>query len=1007
MSQISSQPFRARARTIDMLGRQQIAGIPTAISELFKNAHDAYATLAVVDYYEGSGLFILRDNGGGMTRQDFVDKWLVIGTESKFGREKDIKPPFETDLPRRVQMGEKGIGRLAISVIGPQVLVMTRAKREDGLHNLVTAFIHWGLYELPGVDLDSILVPIREYEAGEFPTAADIQEMTGRVKTNLRELLEERYPNDPPDLDSIGKNAGAFVLECARIWKDLKAFTVNPEKVAQSLEGPQLTDEGTGTQFYIYPSDPSLAQDLRKESRQSKDDEIGEQSRIRKLLLGFINTMTRPAEQFETKFNYHEKGGGTVDLIGGRNFWDEEDFRHVDHLVEGAFDEFGYFRGTVRVYDRALDEFDLPWPGSQGRETACGPFSIKFGYVQGAPAQSLLEPETWAEMTERLNQIGGLYIYRDGMRVLPYGDNDYDFLDIEKRRSLSAGRYFFSYRRLFGVVEITHAQNSGLQEKAGREGFRDNRAYRDFRGILRYLFDQLARQYFGIDAKQRDLFEKRRDEIEAAHKARKERNEKADRERHVFGRQLDDFFSGLQKGKTAKETKAVLRQFRDVLEAEGSRTVNSSSAARIAALQRNAQSSVEAIRNTGIIRKPAGIGFSAETLQTWQAYREEFEKLDAELYQPTIAEISRLAESQLENLPERAAYDEAVKKERLGRLENARTLLDKRKAALRKQVEDLLSAIDETFAPEEERLKQIAHLLEDESVDDSEIRDVDTFLPKVEQDTEEIADNLQHHLAVAEWSRTPEGVLSTSSTIAADIESELFSTQEKLDTNVELAQLGMALEVIDHEFTNSITAIRHNLRSLKAWADTNPGLKNIYDELRTNFDHLDGFLKLFTPLQRRLYRKKVDFNGASIGRYLQRLFASRLEEQQVELDVTPAFSEHVFKGYPSSFYPVFVNLVDNALHWIGQDQEARIIRLDVDGNDVSVSDTGSGIPVKDWERVFELGFSRRPGGRGMGLYIARQSLHREGFSLRLLPPHKPFKTVFALSPIETSAEDKQ
>lgn len=29
--------FQARARTVDMLGRQQIAGVPTAISELFKS----------------------------------------------------------------------------------------------------------------------------------------------------------------------------------------------------------------------------------------------------------------------------------------------------------------------------------------------------------------------------------------------------------------------------------------------------------------------------------------------------------------------------------------------------------------------------------------------------------------------------------------------------------------------------------------------------------------------------------------------------------------------------------------------------------------------------------------------------------------------------------------------------------------------------------------------------------------------------------------------------------
>ena len=254
----------------------------------------------------------------------------------------------------------------------------------------------------------------------------------------------------------------------------------------------------------------------------------------------------------------------------------------------------------------------MPWPGSQGRETECGPFSIKFGYIQGTPAQSLLEPQTWLEMTERLNQIGGLYIYRDGMRILPYGDNDYDFLEIEKRRTLNAGRHFFSYRRLFGVVEITHAQNASLQEKAGREGFRDNRAYRDFRGILRYLFDQLARQYFGTDAKRRDIFEKRRNEIEAVQKARKDRDEKAEKRRNAFERQLNDFFIGTQKGKFAKDTRTAFKQFQKELEIESSTAVQQQSAARIAALRQNAQSKIEAIRSSGIIRKPVGIGFFAE-----------------------------------------------------------------------------------------------------------------------------------------------------------------------------------------------------------------------------------------------------------------------------------------------------------------------------------------------------------------------------------------------------------
>ena len=33
--------FQTRARTIDHLGREQIADCPTAISELWKNAYDA------------------------------------------------------------------------------------------------------------------------------------------------------------------------------------------------------------------------------------------------------------------------------------------------------------------------------------------------------------------------------------------------------------------------------------------------------------------------------------------------------------------------------------------------------------------------------------------------------------------------------------------------------------------------------------------------------------------------------------------------------------------------------------------------------------------------------------------------------------------------------------------------------------------------------------------------------------------------------------------------------
>src|ERR1700753_1784449 len=105
--------FKARARTVEMLGRQQIAGIPTAISELFKNAHDAYADNAIVDFFRSDRLFVLRDDGIGMTQEDFEQRWLTLGTESKLDSEGQIGlPPKRSQYKERPLLGEKGIGRL-------------------------------------------------------------------------------------------------------------------------------------------------------------------------------------------------------------------------------------------------------------------------------------------------------------------------------------------------------------------------------------------------------------------------------------------------------------------------------------------------------------------------------------------------------------------------------------------------------------------------------------------------------------------------------------------------------------------------------------------------------------------------------------------------------------------------------------------------------------------------------------------------------------------------------
>ncbi|MYA83559.1 MAG: histidine kinase [Acidimicrobiales bacterium] len=176
--------FRARARAVDMLGRQQIANLPTALSELFKNAHDAYATLAIADYYRKLNVLVVRDDGVGMDLGTFQGSWLTIATESKLERAPVDNPP---GMGPRVQLGEKGIGRFAIGALGRQVLVLSKHVGSPS----IAALVNWQMFELPGVDLDEVPVGLVELDADEL-TEADVRSL----KTPLCDAVERIRQKD-------------------------------------------------------------------------------------------------------------------------------------------------------------------------------------------------------------------------------------------------------------------------------------------------------------------------------------------------------------------------------------------------------------------------------------------------------------------------------------------------------------------------------------------------------------------------------------------------------------------------------------------------------------------------------------------------------------------------------------------------------------------------------------------------------------------------------------------
>ena len=63
-----------------------------------------------------------------------------------------------------------------------------------------------------------------------------------------------------------------------------------------------------------------------------------------------------------------------------------------------------------------------------------------------------------------------------------------------------------------------------------------------------------------------------------------------------------------------------------------------------------------------------------------------------------------------------------------------------------------------------------------------------------------------------------------------------------------------------------------------------------------------------------------------------------------------------------------------------------------------VTDNGPGVAPRDREAIFELGFTRKPGGRGLGLHISREVLEKIGYSLQLDPPGPTPGATFRLAP---------
>jgi signal transduction histidine kinase len=91
-----------------------------------------------------------------------------------------------------------------------------------------------------------------------------------------------------------------------------------------------------------------------------------------------------------------------------------------------------------------------------------------------------------------------VYLYRDGIRVYPYGDPEDDWLQTDVYRGTVRASEFLSNDQVVGYVTITQNENPDLRDKTSREGLIDiGYATDDFRALLQVFLAWIRKRPYG------------------------------------------------------------------------------------------------------------------------------------------------------------------------------------------------------------------------------------------------------------------------------------------------------------------------------------------------------------------------------------------------------------------------------------------------------------------------------------------------------------------------------
>lgn len=936
--------FRTKARAVDLLGKGQIGDLPTAITELWKNGYDAYADNLTAEIYLSGyknltkPLFVLTDDGKGMSRSDILSKWLVLGTDSKSRAKLEESEGLETLWKKpRIKAGEKGIGRLSVAFLGSPMLMLTKAIG----YPLQALFFDWRLLENFNMFLDTINMPVEDVESSS--------EFRSKFLLLKKEFLK--------NLEKENDDEGAIIWEESQqqLKIDIKnsvARALLPDFFeVEMLQSFNSLEDGHGTKFIIFePIDQII------ELTEKDEDHIDDRTFVLSSLSGFTNTFKIDKPLVSTKIPIHQEIGNDWDFLTSQgSFFTKKDFDFADILIDGKLNGNGSFEGEIRMFDETI-AYSYTNPRKKDFRNLYGEVPIKLGYSQGIGAESIIDEKSFNQIKDKVTNYGGLYIYRDGFRVLPYGRPNVDFLQFESRRAKRAATAYFSYRRMFGYLDLKRETNPNLKDKSSREGLINNTAYRAFENDLKALFIELAKQYFSDNAVESIFLDKKK-KIREESDAIKKDQARATKEKREFSKLLSEYPNRLQKYQ--EEYNSLITELD-----EKSKKLNVS------------YSEIEHILD------------SLNSLEI--DYKELLPRIPKR-YKPTDTQLDRLNnyENQL------VFFNESIKKNSQPLMTRVKDKLEIKdlKIEFSKHSQKYIGSLEKLILTNKTILKdrfdyllrdyneRSKRYIEEFSKDNQELNSIKSKdeVAKLTQKKSTEYESLREQIE-KELIPLVEHIQRISFEIDEDLvqgayKAEYETIKYQWDQTRDTAQLGIAVEIIDHEFNQLYAKINNTLDKLLK--DVKFSESNQFQFLQKNFKQLEDKYDLLSPLYRISGVVPKRISGIEMFNYLQDFFSSRLKDGNIIIEATDAFKNYSIEIKEPVIYTTLINIINNAFYWIRNSKDKRI-KLDFysDTNEILILNSGERIEEHRLDKIFDLFYSNRPNGRGLGLYLSKESLNK-------------------------------